>query len=61
MSREALKISGDYSWGFEDKKDLKEKKEEEEKEKQDKKDKKKGIVTEEKDEVEKPLKDFLTL
>lgn len=61
MGLDALKISGDFSWGFEEKKDIKEKKEEQDKVKQDKKDKKNGKVTEEKEEVEKPLQDFLTL
>lgn len=54
-------MKGDFSWGFEEKKDKDEQKKEDDKLKQDKKDRKKGKKVEEVVEVEKPLKDFLNL
>ena len=56
-----MTIEGDFSWGFEEKKDKEEQKKEDDKKKKDKKAKKKGKKVEEVLDVEKPLKDFLNL
>lgn len=65
MGRDALRIKGSYSWGFEEKKDAEDLKKEKEKKKQDAKDakdnKKKDEKKVEEPELEKPLKDFLNL
>jgi len=57
LDKDALRIKGDFSWGFEEKKDLEDLRKEKEKKKQA--GKLKNIVEEV--QIEKPLKDFINL
>ena len=59
LGEDALRVKGNFSWGFEEKKDEKDKEKEKKKEKDKKK--KKSTAPNDADDKEKPLGDFITL